>query len=107
MTPQRSIDRRGVFFMALQYKNQSKLEALSRKTGLANYRMSDQADVVYGGRGTEYDELVYLNGQNSDAATVNRKRSDAWLKFSQANGVAGSNRADQQEREFGIEGTYP
>lgn len=92
--------------MALFYKTQSKLEALSRKTGLANYRLSDQAHVVYGGRGSKYEELVYMNGQNGDGATVNRKRSDAWTKFGTGNGATGS-RADQIERNFGKEGTCP
>ena len=92
--------------MPIFYKNQSKLEALSRKTGLANYRLSDQSDVVFGGRGTNYDEIVYMNGQNSDAATVNRKRSDAGTKFWLGNGGTGS-RTDQIERDFDLNGTYP
>lgn len=92
--------------MGLQYKNQSKLEKMSAKTGFASYRISDQGNALFGGRGTDFDELVYLKGKNGDAAGVNSKRSDAWTKFGTGNGATGS-RADQIERDFYIEGTYP
>ena len=92
--------------MPLFYKNQNKVEKMSAKTGLTSYRLSDHMRALYGGRGTKYDELVYLNGQNTDAATVNRKDSDAWTKFGKGNGATGS-RADQIERDFYKEGTYP
>lgn len=92
--------------MALFYKNQSKVEKMSVKTGRTSYRLSDQKNALYGGRGNDYAELVYLNGQNGDGATVNRKNSDAWTKFGTGNGASGS-RADQIERDFYKEGTYP
>lgn len=92
--------------MAIYYKNQSQLEALARKSGNTSSRLSEQRRLVYGGRGQKYDELVYLNGQNADAATVNRKDADAWVKFASANGGT-TNRADQEEREFYKQGNYP
>jgi hypothetical protein len=92
--------------MALFYKNQGKVEKMSAKTTQSSYRLSDQRNALYGGRGADYDELVYLNGQNADAATVNRKNADAWLKLGTGNGATGS-RADQVERDFSQEGSYP
>lgn len=92
--------------MALTYKNQGKLEKLSAKTGIANSRISDQADVVFGGRGGHYDEIQYLRNQNTDAAGVNVKFSDAVTKFGPANGAVGT-RADQIEHDFDANGTYP
>lgn len=92
--------------MSIFYKNQNRIETMSVKTTQASYRLSDQRNALYGGRGTNYDELVYLNGQNTDAATVNRKRSDAWTKFGIGNSATGS-RADQIERDFFKEGTFP
>ena len=88
------------------YKNQAKLEAISRKTTAANYRLSDQRVKLFHGRGTDYDELVYLRGQDGDAQGVNNKDSDAWTKFGAANGAPGS-RADQIQHDFGVNGTYP
>lgn len=92
--------------MSLYYRNQNKVETLSRKTTSTSYRLSDQRYALYGGRGSKYDELVYLRGQNGDAATVNQKPSDAWSKFAVANSSSGS-RADEVEREFYKRGTYP
>ena len=92
--------------MSIFYRNQGKVEKMSAKTTQASYRLSDQMHALYGGRGSKYDELVYMNGQNDDAATVNRKDSDAWTKFGTGNGATGS-RADQIERDFYQEGTYP
>ncbi len=94
-------------YTTLAYRYQSKIETLSRKSANSSYRMRDQMVKVYGGRGEKYDELVYLNGKNSDASGVNRKKTDAWTKFSKANGVTGTSRADQAEREFYIQGNYP
>ena len=79
--------------MAIKYKNQGIIEKLSAKTGVASYRLSEQRQILYGGRGVKYDELVYLRGQNEDSETVNTKASDAWVKFGNANGAPG-NRAD-------------
>ena len=94
--------------MPLFYKNQAKLEAISRKTTTANYRLSDQRVRLFTGRGQDYDELVYLRGQNTDAEVVNRKLSDAWIKFALANSSGTtSNRSDQQQHDFGQNGTYP
>lgn len=87
---------------------QSKLEALSKKTGNSSYRLSEQQQILYGGRGVNKgsDELVYLNGKNADAPKVNRHSSDAWVTYANANGVTGIKRADQAEREFYKEGTF-
>jgi hypothetical protein len=92
--------------MSIFYKNQGKVEKMSAKTTQSSYRLSDQRNALYGGRGMDYDELAYMNAQNEDTATVNRKNSDAWLTFGVANGATGS-RADQVERDFSQEGTYP
>ena len=92
--------------MALFYKNQGKVEKLSVKTGIASYRMSDQRQILYGGRGAKYDELVYLRGQNGSVVGVDRYESDSWAKFGAANGAPGS-RADQIERDFTVAGAYP
>ena len=95
------------FFMALKYRNQTMIETMSAKTGIASYRLSEQRQILYGNRASKYDELVYLRGQNTDTATVNIKRPDAWHKFALANGIAGTVRPDQAEREFFVSGTFP
>jgi|GEM_PF-4944702 len=92
--------------MALFYKNQGIIERLSVKTGVASYRLSEQRRILYGGRGSKVDELTYLRGQNTDAAGVNKKSSDAWTKFAPANGAAGK-RADQIYHDFTKNGIYP
>ncbi len=93
--------------MALFYKNQGEIEALSVKTEVASYRLSEQRAILYGGRGSKYDELVYLRGQNGDAQVVNQKDSDAWSKFGNANGSDGSSRSMQIQRLFFENGLYP
>lgn len=96
--------------MALIYKNQRKREQLAVKAGLtfALNRTGDLAGIVFGGRGNDYDELQYLRHQNGDAVTVNRFISDGKVKFSPANSSgSASNRADQQDHDFRINGSYP
>lgn len=93
--------------MAIQYLNQSMVETMSKKTGVASYRASEQRQILYGGRGSKYDELVYLRGQNTDTAAVNTRRRDAMFKFGKARSAGTANRQDQIEREFFIQGTFP
>ena len=93
--------------MAIYYQKQNEVETLSVKTGVLTYRLSEQRQILYGGRGSKYDELVYLRGQNTDAQTVNQKDSDAWTKFGKANGSPSGSRADQIKRDFFKFGTYP
>ena len=92
--------------MANFYTRQGELETLAVKSGLTSRYRSDHRVTVYGNRGGRYDELQYLRQQNTDAATVNTKLSDAWTKFGPANGAAGT-RADQIQRYFMENGTYP
>lgn len=92
--------------MAIQYKNQGLIEKMSVKTTQSSYRLSDQRNALYGGRGSKYDELVYLRKQNTDAETVNTKPSGAWVKFSLANGSKGS-RYDEVTHVFSVQGSYP
>ncbi len=95
--------------MPIFYRNQNKIEALKKKLGAAysTARLSDLMGALYGGRGNKADETNYLQNQNGDAAGVNRKDSDAWVTFANQHGVTAINRADQAEREFYLEGTYP
>lgn len=95
-----------VFFMALFRKNQGMVEKLSVKTGVASYRLSEQRKLLYGGRGSNYDELVYLRGQNTDTALRNTKSSNAWITFANANGSNGS-RSDESQHTFTKNGTFP
>lgn len=92
--------------MAIFYRNQGEIETLSRKTGVATYRLSEQRRILYGGRGGKYDELVYLRGQNTSSVAVDTKDSDSWTKFGPANGAAGT-RADQVFHDFTKNGTFP
>jgi hypothetical protein len=93
--------------MGIYYKNQDKLVALAKKTGLSleNNRLSDLMSALYGGRGNSYDELQYLRNQDGDTTGVNDKGSDAWTKFAKGKSVVG-NRADQLERDFYHKGNY-
>jgi len=94
--------------MPLFYTNQGYVERLSARTTQSSYRLSDQRNALFGGRGSKYDELVYLRGRNADSETVNTKLSGAWTKFSQANGVpTNTDRVDQMIREFTVLGTFP
>ena len=93
--------------MPRAYKLQTQIETLSVKTGIASYRLSEQRYDLFGGEGKNYDELVYLRGQNGDNQAVNRFHGDAWVKFGGAEGGDGSKRADQAERTFHDAGTYP
>jgi hypothetical protein len=87
--------------MGIYYKNQDKLVALAKKTGLSltQNRLSDLMSALYGNRGNAYDELQYWRHQNSDAVGVNNKDSDALTKFAKGKSVVG-NRADQLERDL-------
>ena len=87
--------------MGIYYKNQDKLTALAKKTGLslATNRMSDLMGALYGGRGNRYDELQYWRHANTDAQGVNDKDMDAVTKFATGKSVVGS-RADQLERDL-------
>ena len=98
----------GAFFvrMALIYKNQGMIERLSVKTGVATYRKSEQRQILFGGRGSKYDELVYLRGQNTSAQTVDQYDSDSWQKFATANGAAGT-RTDTIQHDFCVNGSFP
>lgn len=94
--------------MGLFYKNQGIIEKMSVKTTQSSYRLSDQRNALFGGRGSKYDELVYLRGKNTDATVVNTKTSDAHVKFDPANGSGStSNRYGQQFYDFSISGTFP
>ena len=94
--------------MALFYQLQGYLQKLKNKTGVSSDRLSEQRQILFGGRGETYDELVYLRGQNTDAAGVNRHESDAWVKFAPANGSGStSNRYDQQFHDFTVNGSFP
>ena len=85
--------------MPIFYQRQGEIETLSVKTSNSSYRLHDQRQILYGGRGSKYDELVYLRGQNGDSATVNTKSSDAWNKFASGQGVT-ITRVDHQKRDF-------
>ena len=90
------------------YKNQGLIEKLSVKTGVASYRLSEQRQILFGGRGNKYSELIYLRGKNTDAETVNNKLSDAWVKFAPANSSgSASNRYDHQFHDFTQNGVFP
>ena len=93
--------------MPIFYSNQNQLEALSVKTGVVSSRLSEQRMILYGGRGTKYDELVYLRAQNTSAVGVDAKDNDAWEKFTGARGVTTSTRSDQKKRDFWKTKTYP
>ena len=93
--------------MAIFYPQQSEIQALSVKNGIASYRLSDQRQVLFGGRGSKYDELVYLRAQNTDDATVNTKSSDAWARFAGARGVTSVSRNQEKRRLFFQEGSFP
>ena len=88
------------------YKNQGYIETMATKTTSTSRYASDQRVALYGGRGSKYDELVYLRAQNTDAQAVNQKLSDAWTKFALANGATGT-RADQIFHDFTLNGLYP
>lgn len=92
--------------MAIFYRRQGEVETLAAKTSLTSPYRSDHRVTVYGGRGGKYDELQYFRQQNTDTAAVNAKLSDAITKFGPANGAAGT-RADQIERDFYQNGTFP
>jgi len=92
--------------MAISYKQQGYIETLATKTESTSGYASDQRTFLYGGRGSKYDELVYLRAQNTDAEGVNTKLSDAWTKFGPANGAAGA-RADQIFHDYTVNGLYP
>lgn len=92
--------------MPLFYIRQGEVEVLSKKTGVASYRLSEQRRILYGGRGGKYDELQYLRNRNSSAVGVDTRGSDAWTKFGTANGAAGT-RADQIVHDFTKNGTFP
>lgn len=94
-----------VFFMPTFYKNQGMVEKLSVKTGVASYRLSEQRKILFGGRGSKYDELVYLRKQNTDAVGVNRSNNDGWVKFGVANGSNGT-RTDEIQHTFTKNGTF-
>jgi hypothetical protein len=87
--------------MGIYYRNQDKLVALAKKTGLSltTNRMSDLMSALYGGRGNKFDELQYWRKQNSDATGVDDKDSDALTKFATGKSVVGT-RADQLERDL-------
>lgn len=82
------------------------IEKLSVKTGVSSYRLSEQRKILFGGRGSKYDELVYLRSKNTDASTVNTKHSNAWSKFATANGAAGT-RSDTIQHDFTKNGSFP
>ncbi len=88
------------------YRRQGEVETLSVKTGIASYRLSEQRQVLYGGRGNRYAELVYLRRQNTSASAVDTKHSDAWHKFATGRSIPVS-RSDQEQREFMEFGSYP
>ena len=92
--------------MSIFYKRQGEIETLSVKSGITSNYRSDHRSTVYGNRGGKYDELQYFRQQNTDAATVNEKLSDAITKFGPVNGAPGT-RADQIERDFMESGIYP
>jgi hypothetical protein len=91
----------GFFIAMIYYKNQDKLVALAKKTGLSltQNRLSDLMSALYGHRGNAYDELQYWRNQNTDATGTNDKDSDAETKFATGKGVVGS-RADQLDRDL-------
>ena len=93
--------------MGLFYKQQNKIEALSKKTGLplTGNRASDLASSLYGDRGNTFDELKYLRNENASDEGVDIRNSDAWITYAGAKGVT-TNRADQLEREFYKEKAY-
>jgi len=95
--------------MALIYKNEALREKLAVKAGttFALNRISDYKKTVYGGQAKSYDELQYLRNTNGDSA-ANAKTSDAWVKFAPANSSGStSNRSDQQQHDFLINGSFP
>ena len=86
-------------FMPIFYQKQGEVETLSVKNANSSYRLHDQRQILYGSRGSKYDELVYLRGQNTDDTAVNTKSSDAWNKFASGQGVT-ITRVDHQKRDF-------
>lgn len=92
--------------MAIFYKNQGIIEKLSVKNSVSSYRLSEQRQILYGGRGQKYDELTYLRGQNGSGTAVDAKDSDAWQKFGSANG-ANTTRSDQTFHDFTKNGSFP
>lgn len=81
------------------YKNQNRIEKLSKKTGNTSTRLSDQRKILFGGRGTDFDELSYLRSWGNDSDTVNRTLKDAWVKYGKSHGMPG-NRSGQIEKDF-------
>jgi len=92
--------------MPIFYQKQGEVETLSVKNVNSSYRLHDQRQILYGGRGGKYDELVYLRGQNTDATAVNAKSSDAWNKFASGQGVT-ITRVDHQKRDFFESDAFP
>lgn len=94
--------------MALFYITQGyreKLNAKAATSGAVRLRASDLRAAVFGSN-RKSSELTYLRAQNTDAAGVNTKFSNAWTKFGVANGAAGT-RSDQIFHDFQTNGTYP
>ncbi len=93
--------------MARSYKNQGIIEKMSVKTGIVSYRLSSQRKILYGGRGTRFNELTYLRNQNTDAVGVNKKLSDGWIKFALANSAPSGKRYDTIYHDFTKVGVFP
>ena len=87
--------------MPLFYKQQGHIERLAAKNGAGctSRYLSDQKVALYGGRGNVDDFIKYVGTE--------RKESDAWVKFGEANGASTGNRADKIEHEFTVNGLYP
>jgi hypothetical protein len=92
--------------MALNYKNQDRINALAKKTSNNSKRLSDQRKSLYGGRGSTFDELVYLRNWNNSKHNIDVKHSDAWTKFGQRQGVS-TTRFDQLEKDFYTSDNFP
>lgn len=84
------------------YQIDEEIKTLSQKTGqtATPQRLADLRVAMYGGRGSRFDELVYLRNQNTDAESVNTHLSGAWIKFAGDQGVETNNRATQARRVF-------
>lgn len=98
--------------MAIYYKNQSEIELLSATTGVSSNRLSELRRIMYGGRGSKFDELHFLRehviSENPETVpnTTNLKLSDNWLSFGAHHGPPAS-RADKARRDFFKFGVFP
>ena len=102
--------KRRVFllFMPAFRQMDEMLKKLSAKSngGETLKRLSDARTTVYGG-GRDSHELIYLRGQNTDAAGVNTHLPDAWDTFAGAQGATDSTRPTQKKRIFFATQSYP